>query len=132
MKFYISIITAFLVTLASCDFFGTYNYVIENRWQEPILVTLTSKDFDSIRGKVFKVYPNDTVLVLTSGTENLGRDEQPRGVYIDELFPIVEIEIADTLNNVIAKDFRKSRYWRYSVTGNREGTYRLVVDSVFF
>lgn len=105
--------------------------MIENRLNEPILVTLTSNNFDSIRNKVFKIFPRDTLLLLTSGTENLGRNEQPRGVYTKELFVIDEIRIADTLNNIFDKDFRMSNYWRYNVTGMREGTYKLIIDSAF-
>jgi hypothetical protein len=77
------------------------------------------------------IAPNDTLLIYTSITENLGMREQPNGVFTDSLSAFSTLSLMN-FNNQGDLNIKDTKYWTYKVTDDKIGTYKLIVDKSLY
>lgn len=100
----------------SCDYYGDYHYEVKNEMDLQVAV-LTEQD-------TFLLDSGDQKRILTTGSGNLRKDEDPLDIFATELKDLVVLDVfvKDTL---IEKDFRKRSFWDFQMNGIQSSTYLL-------
>lgn len=108
-----------LLVLLSCDYYGEYHYEVKNEMDLQVMVR-TERD-------TFLIAGGEQIRILTTGSGNLGKNDDPFDIFKVELtdFYVLEVHVDDTL---IEKDFRQRSYWEFQMNGNQSSTYLLRIS----
>ena len=131
MKAINSLITAFvfLITFASCDFYGNYYYFIENDLQEDTITVKTDiKGYrypNEILDSVFLILPKEKKLIRNTPTGVSGKYEHPDDI-LSYYCELGEFQVFIN-NKKINKKFWERKYWQYT-TAALKGSYLLRIN----
>lgn len=128
MKMSRYIIYAVLITLiSSCDYYGKYEFRIENELNVPLTVSFKNRElWDSLT--IIVVPPDSIVIAAIAGSENLGMNEELHGIYSDTVKVFKDLSILVGTKK-LNKDFQLGNEWHYELIEKQYGVYTLRIDS---
>jgi hypothetical protein len=118
-----------IAILSSCDWYGDYEYKVYNNSTKDIQIKIFVDYWYPNEEKIdsFYIKSSETKLIRVTPTENLGRNEDPHGVYDTEIIELGDF-IAYSEGTKINRDFKDIKYWTYKMTGDQVGTYLMKID----
>jgi hypothetical protein len=121
----------FALLILSCDYWGDYEYKIQNDSQKDIQVKIFVDYWypDEVEQDSFNINPSRTQLIRVTPSENLGRNEDPEGIYDEEINALGDLIIYSD-GQRIDKNFNDIKYWTYEVTGDKVGTYTMIINDI--
>jgi hypothetical protein len=129
IKYVILTTTSFvlILLLTSCDRWGHYQFKVKNEINKKITLTYLNRDDNSLHSAIINA--GDSLIILTTMSENLGKWEKPNGVWknSDTLSVFKDLQIAiDTVK--INKCFLIAREWTYNPLSREIGIYTLHIN----
>ena len=123
---FVTCLFSILAMFTSCDRWGNYQYQIKNKTTKFIDVSFQGLENAVVETKTIK--PGDSLVILKTKTENLGKHEKPAGIWkiSDTINDIEKIEIKID-RRLIDTDFRLAKYWIYNAENLKIGKYNLEI-----